>query len=107
MNQSWREAIEIAATLVEMRANFNGPDSIPHKRGRKLARDIRAFASWRPTHRHYKGGLYRVVSTAPHTEREELLVIYENSVGEWWARPEAMFNGTVDGKRRFEPIVDL
>lgn len=29
------------------------------------------------THRHYKGGLYRVIGVARHSETEERLVVYE------------------------------
>ncbi|MDR9179787.1 aminotransferase class III-fold pyridoxal phosphate-dependent enzyme [Burkholderia multivorans] len=46
------------------------------------------------THRHYKGGLYRVIGVARHSETEESLVVYEHL---WpharglWVRPETMF----------------
>ena len=59
-------------------------------------------------YRHYKGGIYRVLFEALHTETEEVLVIYEHL---WphehrhFARPAAMFYGTLEnGKNRFEPI---
>lgn len=60
------------------------------------------------TYRHYKGGEYRVVGTARHSETDELLVVYRclydsNSL---WVRPLAMFMETVlvDGREqpRFE-----
>ncbi len=60
------------------------------------------------THRHYKGGLYRYVGEARHSETEEALVVYEHI---WphqrglWVRPAAMFHGTLpDGRRRFERL---
>jgi hypothetical protein len=60
------------------------------------------------THRHYKGGYYRVIGEALHTETEEVLVIYEHV---WphkpslFARPKEMFCGTLDdGTLRFTPI---
>jgi len=60
---------------------------------------------WKPTHRHYKGGLYRVLFEAIHTETEEAMTIYETPDGRRWARPSAMFNDTLpDGRKRFETI---
>ena len=63
-------------------------------------------------YRHYKGGLYRVVGVARHSETLEPLVVYEalyeNPAGKLWARPLAMFVGdaVVDGKavKRFERV---
>lgn len=61
-------------------------------------------------YRHYKGGQYRVLGTARHSEDGELLVVYRclydnNSL---WVRPLAMFMETVelDGQAvpRFEWI---
>lgn len=55
---------------------------------------------------HYKGGLYRVMDIATHTEREETLVIYRNADGEVFARPYDMFFGEVDGVPRFKYVMD-
>ncbi len=61
-------------------------------------------------YRHYKGGTYRVIGTARHSETGELLVVYRclydnNSL---WVRPLAMFMETVpvDGREvpRFERL---
>ena len=39
-------------------------------------------------YRHYKGGLYKVISLAEHTETKEKLVIYQSvSFGSIYARP--------------------
>lgn len=48
-------------------------------------------------YRHYKGGLYRVVGVARHSETEEELVVYEPlyGAGGLWVRPRAMFLETV------------
>ncbi|WP_444559063.1 DUF1653 domain-containing protein [Bacillus stercoris] len=58
--------------------------------------------------KHYKGGLYKVIGEAIHTETEEKLVTYEDMDGILWARPKDMFFGTVvvDGKeiKRFTKI---
>lgn len=50
-------------------------------------------------YRHYKGGIYQVLSTARHSETDEELVVYASASGEWWVRPKAMFfeSVTVDG----------
>lgn len=60
------------------------------------------------THVHYKGGLYRVIGLATHSETEESLMVYEHL---WphtrglWVRPAAMFDGLLeDGRRRFSPL---
>lgn len=60
------------------------------------------------THRHYKGGLYRVVGTALHTETQETLVVYEHV---WpheqrlFVRPIEMFNEALpDGTPRFRAL---
>ncbi|MBL4968912.1 DUF1653 domain-containing protein [Bacillus halotolerans] len=58
--------------------------------------------------KHYKGGLYKVIGEAIHTETEEKLVTYENMDGILWARPKDMFFGKViiDGKeiKRFTKV---
>lgn len=47
-------------------------------------------------YRHYKGGLYEVLSIATHSESQESLVIYRSlSVGQIWARPCSMFTEDV------------
>ncbi len=55
-------------------------------------------------YRHYKGGLYRVLGVAEHSETREWLVIYQPEYGECglWARPLSMFNEQVvaDGKQQ-------
>lgn len=48
---------------------------------------------WRPTHRHYKGGLYRVVALGRIEADLSPVVIYDNENGETWVRPADEFNG--------------
>lgn len=63
-------------------------------------------------YRHYKGGEYRVISTAKHSETLEDLVVYkslyDNELSRLWARPLEMFleEIEVDGKKmpRFEYV---
>lgn len=49
-------------------------------------------------YRHYKGGRYRVLGIARHSETEEPLVVYQALYGEhgFWVRPAAMFTETVE-----------
>jgi hypothetical protein len=55
-------------------------------------------------YRHYKGGLYRVIGVARHSETDEELVVYQPlyGAGGLWVRPRAMFleTVTVDGQPR-------
>ncbi len=47
-------------------------------------------------YRHYKGGVYRVLYMAKHTETEEQLVVYKSLDNDmYWARPAHMFKGFV------------
>lgn len=61
-------------------------------------------------YRHYKGGEYRVLFTAKHSETEEEMVVYQALYGEcgFWVRPASMWNELVehDGQtvRRFTRI---
>jgi hypothetical protein len=61
-------------------------------------------------YRHYKGGEYRVVGLARHSETLEPLVVYQALYGEHglWVRPAGMWNETVtfNGQSvlRFAPI---
>jgi len=52
---------------------------------------LRRAAEWQPTHRHYKGGLYRLIAFARHSEAAEEFAIYESQDRQVWARPKAMF----------------
>ncbi len=51
------------------------------------------------TYRHYKGGLYRVVGIAKHSETLEDMVVYEalydNPLGKLWVRSLVMWNTEV------------
>ena len=73
-------------------------DSIP-----KEAREGEA------THRHYKGGYYKIIGCGKHTENNESLVIYQHvwphqDTNTLYCRPMEMFTGMVNGKERFEMI---
>lgn len=48
-------------------------------------------------YRHYKGGLYKVINIAIHTETDEALVIYQGlDTNKVWARPKEMFEETIE-----------
>lgn len=56
------------------------------------------------TYRHYKGGLYEVLTLCTHTETNEILVIYKSLLfGSIYARPLESWNSSVDenGTSRF------
>ena len=47
--------------------------------------------------RHFKGGIYEVLEIATHSETMEKMVVYRNCAsGQWWVRPAAMWNETVE-----------
>ncbi len=53
------------------------------------------------TYQHYRGGLYLKLGEARYTETEEVLVVYVCAVsGDMWARPKAMFEGTLEHEGR-------
>ncbi|MFT6915963.1 MAG: hypothetical protein ACJAWL_002280 [Motiliproteus sp.] len=64
-------------------------------------------------YRHYKGGEYRVLGIARHSETDEELVVYQPQYGEGalWVRPLAMFLETVSTEqgvqRRFSLLSEV
>lgn len=54
-------------------------------------------------YRHFKGGEYRVIGIARHSETLEEMVVYEALYGEGglWVRPASMWNEEIerDGKK--------
>ena len=63
-------------------------------------------------YRHYKGGIYRVLAIAKHTENLEDLVVYEALYDnhQIWCRPISMWNDNVEYNgmiiKRFQLIED-
>lgn len=57
-------------------------------------------------YRHYKGGLYKVVKMATHTETNEPMVVYRSlNFGSWYCRPLTNWNEpNMDNEPRFELI---
>jgi hypothetical protein len=70
----------------------NAPDTPPPS---PLAR-----SGWHPTHRHKKGGLYRLICFGTDEATRSPVAIYDDSVGTVWVRSAAEFE---DG--RFTPLV--
>lgn len=59
-------------------------------------------------YRHYKGFDYQVIGSARHSETEEELVLYfplygEEASREYWVRPLAMFQETVEIEGKIQP----
>ena len=61
-------------------------------------------------YRHFKGGVYRFIGIAKHSETLEEIVVYQSvsEAGQIWVRPKAMFFEEIerDGKRmpRFQEL---
>ena len=55
-------------------------------------------------YRHYKGGFYKVIQVATHSENEQPLVIYQALYGDkgLWARPLQMFTEMVEHQGRLQ-----
>jgi len=55
--------------------------------------------TWTPTHRHHKGGFYRLIGPAIWEPDRSAAVIYDDADGQVWVRPTSEFE---DG--RFTPL---
>ena len=60
-------------------------------------------------YKHYKGGIYKHIGIAKHSETQEEMVIYQSLDGQMWARPRSIFNELIvypEGQEveRFKPI---
>ncbi len=55
------------------------------------------------SYKHYKGGIYEVISMATHTETQEAMVVYKSLLfGSIYVRPLDSWNKSVDGDIRFK-----
>lgn len=62
-------------------------------------------SGFKPTHRHYKGGLYEVIIPVATNESDlSPVVIYRDKGYRVWVRPWTEFHGMVNRQRRFEEI---
>jgi hypothetical protein len=64
-----------------------------------LGRVSTSSTAWHATHKHRKGGLYRVICHGQLEADHTPVVIYDDQNGTTWVRPLAEF---IDG--RFTPI---
>ncbi len=123
-----REGIEMAAQVASNAAwryedddasMTGGPEAGARYQVGECVKAIKALSpvpTWTPTHRHYKGGLYREIMRCEGADGDDLVpvVIYENEVGRRFARDAAVFDGQIVKQdagglpyldvRRFEPI---
>ncbi len=60
-------------------------------------------------YRHFKGGLYKIIAVARHTETEEGMVIYRSvdDPSKVWARPLVSFMSPVDTVKYPDAIQDM
>ena len=63
-------------------------------------------------YRHFKGGIYRFITRATHSETLEDLVVYQSvETGAFWVRPASMFFEYIDNDQhkgfRFTPIENM
>lgn len=49
-------------------------------------------------YRHFKGGKYKVLMLAKHSENEEEMVVYQSPETGTWVRPISMWSEVVDEK---------
>lgn len=82
---------EKARALIEAAAHF---------RSLSAPEAMKAAKAWRPTHRHYKGGLYRKISEACLESNLAPVVVYEAAGGTLWVRSAEEFND----HNRFAPL---
>ena len=56
-------------------------------------------------YRHFKGGEYRLIGIASHSETLESMVVYQALYGEQglWGRPAAMWNANVEKENYHGP----
>lgn len=66
---------------------------------RRLFRPKQVAAPWAATHRHKKGGLYRLLYEGVYEPDRSPVAIYDDAEGTIWVRPLEEFN---DG--RFTPL---
>lgn len=81
------------------------PENPSDSRARQMLAELdqSAIAVESGWYRHFKGGLYRVLCTAKHSETDETFVVYQSDVGETWVRPSSMFQEKVYFEGRFRP----
>lgn len=59
-------------------------------------------------YRHFKGGIYKPLMFAKHSETDEDMIVYQSPETGTWVRPVSMWDEIVDdkGTRRFTLLED-
>ena len=73
---------------------------VPTERDHRIGAVSMTSHDWQATHRHRKGGLYRVLSEGVWEPDRSTVVIYDDQDGTIWVRPKSQFE---DG--RFEKVL--
>lgn len=100
----------VSASVEEAWVDFEAyfqPDALGeiHKSCFKAGWQVHAQQEWRPTHQHYKGGLYRVIAEGRYESDLEAMTIYDDAEGNVWVRPTAIFNEFLaPGAHRFTAL---
>lgn len=50
------------------------------------------------TYKHFKGGIYKIIEFAYHSETQEEMIVYQSPKGDIWVRPKSMWNEIIDQK---------
>jgi hypothetical protein len=94
--------------VIMTREELERERSAAYRQGVERGKFEARYGEFKPTHRHYKGGVYQVVAhgrvSDPIYLAKTEVTIYRNEAGDIWVRPRQMFEGEVDGKPRFAPI---
>ena len=95
---------QAAAILEEMLAQDGEPAS-PDAGAPGLSYEQACAAVPPGRYRHFKGGEYRVLEVARHSETEEPMVVYRPLYGEGalWVRPAQMWSQTVERDGKTQP----
>ena len=49
------------------------------------------------TYLHYKGGIYKIINFAKHSETQEEMIVYQSqTTKDVWVRPKRMWSETID-----------
>lgn len=62
------------------------------------------MSEFKPTHRHFKGGLYELLCYATQEATMESVAVYRGPDMRVWVRPLASFEQEIGTGRRFEQL---
>lgn len=90
------ECLEDGCALLGERQALRGEVRAAQRRLAAIESADPTWAEFVPTHRHYKGGLYRVTDVLTHAETKQKLVSYDDADGNAWVRASEEFYGSVE-----------